>query len=79
MDRHPDELEFWLDGNVFSSIRSSHQPMVGDLVSIRGITYRVTSRNYALDYSDDRDMRHMRIVCNMELVKKVRAPKKAKA
>ena len=58
-----DMLEFWIGQTVIQSIESSHAPVAGDLVSIRGRTLRVIGRSYALDHADRSYQRAMR--CNV--------------
>ena len=63
-----DEIEFYLGGkeSPMARVTSSMPPAVGDVVSIRGESYRVSFRNFALDYADRAD-RKMR--CAVQLVK----------
>lgn len=49
-----DIIEFYRNGvgQVLTSVRSSMIPPTGAMISIRGITYRVSRVTYAADYSD---------------------------
>jgi hypothetical protein len=49
----PDVIEFYLAGTekVICRIHSSHSPLLGDLVSVAGVTYKVKARNFAIDRS----------------------------
>jgi hypothetical protein len=64
-------IEFWLGTEeMINTVPSSFAPMVGDLVSIKGVTYEVTFRNFAFDYSDEYDAAHMRCVVRFKKVSK---------
>jgi hypothetical protein len=64
-----DQVEFWLNDSPFLLVDSSMQPMVGDVVNIRGENYCVTSRNFAVDRADDWNFRKIRLAVNIERVK----------
>jgi hypothetical protein len=64
-----DQVEFWLDNSPFCLVDSSMQPENGDVVNIRGENYRVTSRNFAVDKSDDWKFRSLRLAVNIERIK----------
>lgn len=65
-----DTLEFWVDGHVYDYIKSNLQPLIGELISIRGDLYRVISRNFALDYVNNNYERSMRLAINLEKVER---------
>ena len=52
-----DRIEFYLDGkeNPFCIVRSAFQPNDGDLVNIRGITYKVIGRSFTVDRAGEHD------------------------
>jgi len=61
-----DELELWMDGKPFVRIRSAMQPLVDDIISVRKKSYVVTSRNFAIDHSDEPSERHVRLIVDVE-------------
>jgi hypothetical protein len=63
-----DELELWLDDKPFVMIRSAMQPQVGEIINVRKKSYVVTSRNFAVDHSDEPAERHVRLIVNVEPV-----------
>lgn len=46
-------VEFYLDGVMIASVKSSMTPKAGEMVNIRGVYMRVEGANYVLDYADD--------------------------
>ncbi len=50
-----DRIEFYVGGvskGHIAVVESSHAPDRGDKINIRGVTYTVMNRSYALDESD---------------------------
>ncbi|WP_199097142.1 hypothetical protein [Dyella sp. ASV21] len=70
----PDRLEVYEGKTFLVSVNTSHAPMKGEGISIRGKWYVVVKRSYAIDYADQPDSRQM--CCNIE-VKALEAPSKA--
>ena len=66
-----DTVEFYLgwQRQPFLIVDSSIAPNEGELVSIRGETWKVIGRSFAVDYADQRTQRSMR--CNL-IVEKVK-------
>lgn len=64
-----DTVEFYLEKSQrpFLIVDSSIAPNEGELVNIRGETWKVIGRSFAIDYSDNSVQRCMR--CNL-IVKK---------
>lgn len=64
-----DTIEFYHDGekNPFFSLLSSFQPNDGDLMNIRGVTYRVIGRSFTVDHLGDLALQKIR--CNVILEK----------
>jgi hypothetical protein len=65
-----DTVEFYEDGNhqPFMTLDSAFAPNDGDLVNIRGETWVVLGRSFAVDYADERLRRQMR--CNLIVERK---------
>lgn len=55
----PDHVEFYLDDRLIARLDSEMQPLVGDIVSIRGVSYKVFSRKYNVELLDDLMNRHI--------------------
>jgi len=47
-----DQIEFYRDGNIFKTVKSSMRLQPGDFIGILGQAYKVTKASYALDYSN---------------------------
>jgi hypothetical protein len=58
--------EFYLGDTHLVAIKGIMAPLVGQKISIRGVTYEVAFVSYAVDYSDEP---HRRGRCNVTLVK----------
>jgi hypothetical protein len=60
-----DSMEFYLphEQSPFLRIGSSFQPNDGDLINIRGQTYKVLGRSFTVDYADSPLQRGVR--CNV--------------
>lgn len=56
-----DNIEFYCDGKMVATVKSSFIMECGHLVSIRKKTYKVRSVTFALDNTDDRVLRAMRM------------------
>lgn len=70
----PDKLEIWdyttyENGHLLARRDSSFAPVKGDLFNIKGVTYKVFFRSFAIDYSD-RPLESY-VVCHVS-VKKVK-------
>lgn len=57
--------EFWSPSGLVAAIDGIMAPRVGELISIRKVTYRVASVGWAVDNADDRATCAGR--CNVEL------------
>jgi len=61
----PDVIEIYLynAAHPFASVQSSFNLTEGDLINIKGVTYRVVAWSFAIDHADDYAERQMR--CNV--------------
>lgn len=59
----PDRLEVWLGEGLLLALDSSFAPDEGDLINIKGQTYRIVGRSFTIDRSDDPFERQVR--CNV--------------
>lgn len=66
--RGQDTIEFYLDGadKYIARVESSMSPPEGALVNIRGKTYEIKRKTWAVDHSDDYSQTAMR--CNVDVV-----------
>lgn len=62
-----DTIEFYIDGadKFIVSARSSHNLSAGDLISIKGIVYKVLRKTFAVDNNNQYDSPSVR--CNIDL------------
>ena len=62
-----DTIEFYLEGKdkFIVSARSSHNLSAGDLISIKGIVYKVLRKTFAVDNNNLYDRPSLR--CNIDL------------
>jgi hypothetical protein len=60
-------LEFYYEDKMIGSVYADTVLQVGQMISIRKRTYRVTHVAFALDYSDEHDRTQLR--CNIDLEK----------
>lgn len=62
-----DTIEFYVDGadKFIASVSSSHDLSVGDLISIKGVVYKVPRKTFAVDNNNLYDRPSLR--CNIDL------------
>ena len=60
-----DRLEFYNGHRMIGSSDSSMVPRVGEFISIRKATWKITNITYALDHADDYALCGMR--CNVDV------------
>lgn len=63
----PDRIEFYIGDSLLLGMESSMVPLVDSLINIQGVTWRVSSVTYAIDYSESSSDRMLR--ANVDLVK----------
>lgn len=58
-----DVVEIWIGESIIHRQKSSFAPMEGELLNMRGITYRVIGRSFTIDQADNPRLAQMR--CNL--------------
>jgi len=58
--KNRDRIEYYKGKNMIASAASSIVPMVGAIINIKAITYKVAKVEYALDHSADNALCGMR-------------------
>lgn len=65
MNKFPPVIEYYVHDKLLARVTASFTMTVGNCISIRKVTYRVTAVSYALDYADEYDREQLR--CNVDL------------